>query len=69
MTYHYQRQEDAWPHLFEQNIRQWLKDGVTNEENRKGGIVLAISHAQILLEAVDFGVADVRSVKEGYGCS
>jgi hypothetical protein len=62
---HNNRQEDTRSEFLEQDIRQRLKHRVTNEEDRKSLIVLSISHVEIFLQAIDFGVANVGSVEEG----
>lgn len=64
MTYHYHRQEDTRAHLLEQYIRERLKDSIADEEDRKGRVVLTIGHLKILLQTVDFRIADVSSVEE-----
>ena len=62
---HYNRQKHTGPHFLQQHIRQWLKYTVTNEEYGQTGVVLAIRHVKVFLQAVDFGVANVCAVEEG----
>jgi hypothetical protein len=62
---HDQRQKDTRPQLLQQHIRQRLKNTVANEEYCQTGVVLAVCHAKVFLQAVDFSVTDVCAVEEG----
>jgi hypothetical protein len=61
---HDYRQEDAWPKFLQQDIRQRLKDRVTDEEYRKSLVVLSIGHVEVLLQAIDFCVANIGPVEK-----
>ena len=62
--HHDDRQEDAWAHLLQQHVRQGLENRVADEEDCQTHVVLRVAEAQIFLEAVDFGVADVGAVEK-----
>lgn len=64
--YHNDGQEDTGLHLLKQDIGQRLEDGVTDKEDGQCGIVLAVGHLQILLKTIDFRIAYVRSIEEGW---
>lgn len=64
-TYHDHGEEDARAHLLEQHVCERFEERVADEEDGERGIVLAIRHFQVRLQAVDFGVADVGPVEEG----
>lgn len=50
----------------EQNIRQGFKHGVRHEEDRQRCIIHARRHViQVLLEAGNLSIANIRSVQEG----
>lgn len=58
-------QEDTRAQPLEQDIGQGFETGVRDEEDGQTGIVLAVRHVEISLQAVDFGIADVCAVEEG----
>lgn len=45
-------------------MRQRLEERVGHEEDGQSGVVLAVGHFEILLQANDLCVADVGSVEE-----
>lgn len=57
--------EDAGPETFEHDVGQGLEDGVGDEEDGEGEIVLARGDVDAGLEAIEFGVPDVGSVEKG----
>lgn len=61
---HDKRQEYTWSHLLEKHISQWLKDRIADEEDGQTVVVLAIGHAQILLETVDLCVANIGTIEK-----
>lgn len=65
--YHDGGDEYRGPQPFEQDIGQGLEQGIRDEEDGDGGIVLAarLGQVQRRLEAVQAGVANVGSVEEG----
>ena len=56
--------ENTRPQPLEQDIGQWLKDRVRDEEDGQRGIVLVGGHAEILGEAVNFGISDVCTIEK-----
>lgn len=65
-TWSYPSQHDAgnentWPQPLEQDIGQWLKDRVRDEEDGQCRVVLVGGHAEILGETVNFGISDIRT--------
>lgn len=61
---HDQRNEDAGSHALEEDVGQGLGQGVGNEEDGESGVVLAIRHVEVLLQAIEFRVSDVGSIEE-----
>jgi hypothetical protein len=57
--------EDAGTPAFEQDLGEGFEEGVGDEEDGQGEVVLAVGHMQVGLEALDLGVADVGAVEEG----
>lgn len=57
--------KDGRAQALEQDIGQWLEDGVGDEEERKGSIVLVGRQVmQARLETGDFGISNVGTIKE-----
>ena len=54
--------EPGWPESFEEYIGQWLEASVRHEEHRQTDVVLAVTHLQVVRQAVDVGIADVRPI-------
>lgn len=63
--HHNRRNENRRLQALEQDVGEGFEAGVRDEEKRKSGVVLAAGHAEVVNEAVDFGVADVGPVEEG----
>jgi hypothetical protein len=57
--------EDAWSQPLEQDIGKGLEQRIAHEEDGERSIVLSVSHFQILLQTIDLGISDIRSVEEG----
>ena len=55
--HHDDGQEYARSIFLEQDVGQRLEDGVGDEEDGEGRVVLAICQVEIFLQTVDFGVA------------
>ena len=49
--------EDAGPQALEQDVGEGFEAGVGDKEEGEGGVVFAVAHAEVVDEAVDFGVA------------
>lgn len=62
--HHNERQEDTWTHLLQEHVRQGFEYTVADEEDCQAHVVLRVGEAEIFLQAVDFGVADVGSIKK-----
>jgi len=58
--------EDGGPETLQGDVGGRLEDGVGDEEDGQGGIVLAARDVQRLLQAVQPGVADVGPIEEGH---
>lgn len=63
--HHNGRNEDRRLQALEQDVGEGFETSVRDEEKRESGVVLAAGHAEVVDEAVDFGVADVGPVEEG----
>ena len=61
---HDQRDEDARPQALQQDVGQRFSEGVGDEEDGEGSVILAAGHFQVLLQAIEPGVSDVGSVEE-----
>jgi hypothetical protein len=57
--------KDRGAEFLEHDLGQGLEDGVGDEENGKGEIILGVCHVEVGLQALDLGVADVGAVEEG----
>ena len=44
---------------------QGFEDGVRDEEDGQGEVVLGVGHVEVRLQAFDLGIADVGAVEEG----
>lgn len=64
-SHHNSRQPPAGAELLEQEVAGDLEGGVGEEEGRQAPVVLVAAHAEVLLQALDLGVADVAAVEEG----
>ncbi len=61
---HNQGNEDARSQALEEDVREGFGQGVRDEEDGEGGVVLAVCHVEILLQAIQFRIPDVGSVEE-----
>jgi len=58
--------EDGGPEALQGDVGGRLEDGVGDEEDGQGGVVLAAGDVQGLLQAVQPGVADVGPIEKGH---
>ena len=61
---HDQRNENAGSKALEEHVGQGFGQCVGDEEDGQGSIVLATCHVEILLQAIQFCVADIGSVEK-----
>lgn len=57
--------EDTRARPLQQDVRQRLEDGIRDEENGQRVIVFRVGHVEGLLQALNFGIADIGAVEEG----
>lgn len=58
------REEDAGSQALEKTVGNWFKEGITDEEDGEGDVVISRSHIQIIFHACETGITDVGSVKK-----
>jgi hypothetical protein len=59
------RNKDTWSQPLKQDIGKRLKQCIAHKEDGERCIVLSVRHLQILLQAINFRISNVRSVEEG----
>jgi len=59
------RNKDTWSQPLEQDVGKRLKQRIAHKEDGERCIILPIRHLQILLQAIDFRVSNVRPVEKG----
>ncbi len=59
------RDEDGRAKTLEEDLGERLKERVGDEEDCQRNVVLGVGHLEVLLQALDLGIANVGAVEEG----
>lgn len=58
------RNENARTQAFEQDVGQGFGEGIGDEEDRQGSVIIPRCHVQVGQQAFQLGVADIGPVQE-----
>jgi hypothetical protein len=64
--YHDNRQKYTRSQSLQKHVGRGLENRITDEKYRQTHIILRTRHVQVFLQAIDFGIADIRPIEEGY---